>query len=140
MCKDSGDENHQYEKDNTSDLFISYLKGSRIAQPAASILWFTGDEIDNLITLESEQKKKGVPQYTIVDSTWQTMQFFCWTHKLQLDFVKQIEKSVSIPLIEYFSMPSKKRITTAYEFMSILDQPHPDQTSTTSINITPPAY
>lgn len=137
MCEDPGDKNHRCKKDNTSDLFISYLKGSRIAQPAASILWFTGDEIDDLTTLESEQKKRVFPRYTIVDSTWQTMHFFCWNHKLQLDFIKQIEKSVSIPLIEHLSMPSKKRITTAYEFMSILDQPHPDQTSTTSINIVP---
>ena len=137
MCEDPGGNNHRCEKDNTSDLFISYLKGSRIAQPAASILWFTGDEIDDLIIFESEQKRKVFPRYTFVDSLWTAMQFFCWNHKLQLDFVKQIEKSVSIPLIEHLSMPSKKRITTAYEFMSILDQPHPDQTSTNSINIAP---
>lgn len=137
MCEDPGDKNHQGEKNNTSDLFISYLKGSRIAQPAASILWFTEDEMDALITLESKQKQMVFPRYTIVDSMWEAMQFFCWNHKLQLDFVKQIEKSVSIPLIEHLSMPSKKRITTAYELMSILDQPHPDQTSTTSINIAP---
>jgi len=137
ICEDPGDENHPCEKDNTSDLFISYLKGSRVAQPAVSILWFTEDKIDDLITLESEQKKKVFPRYTIVDSTWKRMQFFCWNHKLQLDSFKQIEKSVGIPLIEHLSMPSKNKITTAYEFMSILDQPHPHQTSTASINIVP---
>lgn len=122
---------------------ISYIKGSRISEPATTILWFAEDKIEELAAFESSEKKKVFPRYSLYDSTWETMQNFCWSYKLQLDLAEQMAHKMRVPLDEYLSMSSKKRIAQAYEFLTILDQPYPfssiqphSQYSSVSINIT----
>lgn len=111
-------------QDAVNNSNLSYIRGSRISEPAIKVLWFKEDEIDELVLFETAKKKKVFPRYTLYDSTWESMQIFCWNHALQLDFVKQISSISEIPLVEFLSMSSKKKVAQAYDFLTILDKPY----------------
>ncbi len=125
-------EPHSYDKDSIPpgkeqevfDLsYCSYQRGGRVFGPAIMMLWFSDDQVLELAELESQGKKKVFPRYSLYDETLENIQFFCWDNKYQFEFVKQVSNDTGIPIIDFLSVSSKKRITIAYDFLNILDQP-----------------
>ncbi len=111
------------EQEVFNQSYCSFQRGCRVLGPAFMVLWFSDNEILELAELESQGKRKAFPRYSLYDETWENIQFFCWNNKYQYEFVEQISDNTGIPVVDFLSISSKKRIAITYEFLNILDQP-----------------
>lgn len=106
------------------NIYTSYLFGNKAFGPAIAIWLYSDEDIEKLVSHESESGLRAFPRYRLYDSLYSDIDRFCWQERLHIDFRNGLNLDWEIAHI--LSNPAKKDLTKTFDFMHILDIPHLD--------------
>ena len=104
------------------NIYTSYLFGNKAFGPAIAIWLYSDEDIEKLVSHESESGLRAFPRYRLYDSLYSDIDRFCWQERLHIDFIKEL--NLDWPITEILSSPAKKDLTKTFDFMHILDMTH----------------